>query len=155
MEHKLDGPNQHLINEAGDGMNLMARVIGATTEEKGFRDDWKLADQLDALAEEYPEIDTDEAERILTAAANALRINIIGMKLMLTVSELSEALEELRLDGLEGVTGPEGGPFDEELADAHIRLLDLANMLGLDTGPQTVRKIRKNMDRPRMHGKKV
>lgn len=100
----------------------------------------------------------------------------ISNKLMLTVSELAEALEELR-DGqldtyytLEHEDGgvkfrmpiPEGEEircppakpegFGIELADAVIRIFDLAEHLGIDMGEMLMIKMNYNKSRPFRHG---
>lgn len=88
----------------------------------------------------------------------------IPTKLMLIVSELGEALEEFRADRMDlwreqfrdedGVlhdhAKPEG--FGIELADALIRILDLAAYLGLDMGALVELKMDYNAGRPHMHG---
>lgn len=71
--------------------------------------------------------------------------SIIGEKLALVHSEVSEALEANR-DG--------NGPlFAEELADVVIRVLDLAEHEGIDMEREITTKMRKNADRPRLHGR--
>lgn len=81
----------------------------------------------------------------------------LGEKLMLTVSELAEAMEELRKNSdptlVYTVDGkPEG--FGVELADAVIRIADLAEKCGLDLGALIRLKMRYNATRPHRHGKK-
>jgi hypothetical protein len=82
----------------------------------------------------------------------------IPQSLMLTVTELSEALEELRAGRPAGFTHyresdgkPEG--FTVELADAVIRIADLAEALGLDLQSAVIEKMAFNASRPYMHGK--
>lgn len=83
----------------------------------------------------------------------------VGEQLMLVTSELAEALEELR-DGHEPTAirydptthKPEGFPI--EIADAVIRLLDLAGSLEIDIGHAIAVKHSYNGGRPRKHGKK-
>jgi NTP pyrophosphatase (non-canonical NTP hydrolase) len=80
-------------------------------------------------------------------------------KLMLTVSELAEALEELRAGhhpdityyNPEKPTKPEGFPI--ELADAIIRLLQLAAACGIDMDGAVALKNAYNKTRPFKHGK--
>lgn len=80
-------------------------------------------------------------------------------KLMLVVSELAEALEEIRAGkGLtetyynpEKPTKPEGFPI--EIADAVIRLLQLAAACGIDMDAAVVLKNNYNITRPFKHGK--
>jgi len=71
----------------------------------------------------------------------------IPEKLCLIHSEISEALEDYREDKM--------GHFGEELADATIRLFDLAVHEGIDIEDEIRRKMNKNIDRPYLHGKKL
>ena len=89
----------------------------------------------------------------------ATRRDHIITKTMLIVSELAEAVEELR-DGhtptevyfqLDGK--PEG--FSVELADAVIRSYDLAEMIGVDLDSLIEEKLEYNKTRGQMHNGKV
>lgn len=83
----------------------------------------------------------------------------IAEKLMLIVSELAEALEDLRegkeLD--EVVILDSGKPvgFPTELADAVIRIMDLSEHLGIDLGAVIRLKANYNDTRPYRHGGKT
>jgi len=96
-------------------------------------------------------------------------------KLMLVVTELSEAMEAYRhlteqtLDLLQsGAVSEEMGlytgnldsgqraiveNFAEEMADTFIRLLDMVGSLGIDISDSIARKMAKNEKRPYRHGK--
>lgn len=84
----------------------------------------------------------------------------IGETLMLVNTELAEAMEELRLPGAtvhtvrdaEPNEKPEG--FVYEIADAVIRLYDLAGGLGLNLGTAIARKLEFNTKRGYRHGGK-
>ena len=91
----------------------------------------------------------------LKLAASTLRNNIIGTKIALIHSELSEGLESLRENG--GVEGAlEGdGNLPEELADAMVRILDTGTFIRAALGDELLRKMAINKDRPMMHGDKV
>ena len=87
-------------------------------------------------------------------------VNGVAAKLMLIVSELSEALEELRADPSrirETYHSADGKPegFPVELADAAIRIMDLAGALKVDLGSAMMNKHLYNITRPRRHGGKA
>lgn len=68
-------------------------------------------------------------------------------KLMLIVTEVSEAMEGLR-KGLKDDKLPHRAMAEVELADALIRIFDLAGALGYDLGSATVEKDAFNTVRP-------
>lgn len=70
-------------------------------------------------------------------------------RLMLIVSECSEALEELRKPG-----DLDRDAFGAELADIVIRTMDLAQSMGVDIECEVVAKHNKNRLRPIRHGGK-
>lgn len=81
-----------------------------------------------------------------------------GNKLMLVVSELVEAHDDLRSGDPERLgyfLNEQGKPegFSTEIADAIIRLLDLSTHLGLDIGSVIMAKHEYNKTRPYKHGK--
>lgn len=61
-------------------------------------------------------------------------------------SEVSEASEAVRDDKIEG--------FAEELADIFIRLVNLCEVWNIDLEEEIIKKHNKNLDRPRLHGRK-
>lgn len=86
-------------------------------------------------------------------------LEVVPTKLMLIVSEIAEALEEYR-DGNtiaiyydEESGKPEG--FGIELADAIIRIMDLAEWLGIDLAAAVVEKHEYNLTRSYKHGGKT
>lgn len=66
-------------------------------------------------------------------------------KLMLVVTEISEAAEAVRHNDFDN--------FKEELADTIIRLLDIARSCGIDIDGEVLKKVNKNKERPMKHGK--
>lgn len=81
----------------------------------------------------------------------------IGELLMLTVSELSEALEELRSGHTpKEVYVKDGKPegFSIEIADAFIRLGDMCAYLDIDIEKYIMQKMEFNATRPNKHGRK-
>jgi NTP pyrophosphatase (non-canonical NTP hydrolase) len=71
---------------------------------------------------------------------------LISQKLMLSVSELAEAMEGLR-KGLPDDKLPHRTMLEVELADAVIRVCDLAGALGLDLGNAIQEKMAYNAKR--------
>lgn len=80
----------------------------------------------------------------------------IPSKLALIHSEISEALEEYRKNRVETYYSEGGKPegFGVELADAVIRIADLAEHLGLDLADLIQEKAAYNVTRPFKHGNK-
>lgn len=81
----------------------------------------------------------------------------IDRKLLLVVTEIAEAYEEIR-DGYDLnkiYYSPEGKPegFSVEIADAIIRLLHITYSLGIDISDVVEKKIAYNKTRPYKHGK--
>jgi NTP pyrophosphatase (non-canonical NTP hydrolase) len=72
---------------------------------------------------------------------------IVAQKLMLIVSEVSEAMEGHR-KGLMDDKLPHRPMMEVELADAMIRIGDLAGRLGFDLGGAVAEKMAFNRDRP-------
>lgn len=78
-------------------------------------------------------------------ATEAERDMMLG-KLMLVVSECAEAGEAVRHEDMAN--------FSEEIADAVIRLFDIANSVGLDLERAIEQKMAVNKARPMRHGKR-
>jgi hypothetical protein len=137
-------------------VNALQEECGRTAREHGFTDDWYAADWLERLAEDSGEnprlINQDDIDK-LKHIASILRNNIVGTKLALIHSEISEALESLRKDGgAAGILDGQGN-VPEELADAIVRILDLGSIIKSPLGDHLVHKMEVNQERPHMHGK--
>jgi hypothetical protein len=132
-------------------VNALQHECGQTAREHGFTNDWLDADWLEQLAND---MDPNDAGR-LRHIARVLRTNILGMKLALIHSEISEALESLRENnGAQGALDGEGN-FGEELADALVRIMDTGTFTKEALGDKLLNKMAVNKDRPHMHGKAV
>lgn len=75
------------------------------------------------------------------------RPHVVGEKLMLIVSEVAEAMEGHR-KGLADDKLPHRQAIEVELADAVIRIADLAGALHLDLGGAIAEKLEYNRNRP-------
>lgn len=81
----------------------------------------------------------------------------IGEQLMLVVTEVAEAMEDLR-DGKMAISYDENRKptgFPIEIADVMIRLFDLAGYLRIDLDDAVDTKIAYNETRPHRHGGKL
>lgn len=68
-------------------------------------------------------------------------------KLMLMVTELSEAAEAVRRGDIDN--------FTEEMADTMIRIFDTCGTMNIDIKAAVLKKMKINKQRPYMHGKKI
>jgi len=75
------------------------------------------------------------------------RPHVIGEKLMLVVSEISEAMEGHRKNLMDDKL-PHREMIEVELADAVIRIADLAGAMNLDLGGAIAEKLEYNRHRP-------
>ena len=117
----------------------------------------RLEDGVSPPSYHFPELDLAAVQiadwrrrKMFTAPAgfrgedNALRI---AAKAMLVVGELSEAIEAVREQNF--------AEFEVEMADALIRLLDLAAATGCSLSTAVRDKMAVNETRPARHGKAV
>lgn len=83
--------------------------------------------------------------------------DFIPSKLALIHAEISEALEAYRTKGCDtrGTSRPGEHGLCEELADAVLRIFDLAEFLGLDIIGMIAAKHAYNRSRPHKHGGKL
>lgn len=87
---------------------------------------------------------------------SAMETAWVNSQLMLIVSEVAEATEALRVTGLRPDITSDGKPlgFGSELADALIRILDTAELCGIDLAADIAAKAAYNTTRPIKHGNK-
>lgn len=118
-------------------INEMVEQAHANARNKGFWEDWDLIGRVEDIQDvlgierEVHDIDTN---------------NAIATRLALIHSEISEALEALRIGDMEN--------FAEELADIVIRVADMAGGLDIDLEQEIIKKMEENKVRGYMHGKR-
>lgn len=103
------------------------------------------------------EVSTEGPDGPVVAIDRALALATVPEKLMLIVSEASEALEDFRVGKMETTRResdgkPEG--FPTELADIVIRCFDLAGALGINLEAEVLTKMAFNETRSYRHGGK-
>lgn len=146
-----------------EALRQIQKTIGAANEAKGFHDygnDLRLVVNNTTRYEGKGPTLTDQALR-----------TYYGEKLLLIVSEVTEAHDELRAGraidetyypGAITPSSDKNAPFmihkpegiPSELADVVIRVFDLADEAGIDLAGIIDEKLRYNATRPRLHGKK-
>jgi len=130
------------VDTRAAAVNDLSDVIGKWAEDKGFREDYDDADYLEYVVK-HLNLKGLVAENLLRIAESHRRLTNVS-KLMLMVSELSEALEGMR----------DGGNYDEELADVVIRVFENAQKNGIPIGDVILKKMRINEEREFRHGRK-
>jgi len=147
LKEELKQPNELTVDTTAAAINALSRDIGEWADRKGFREDWSDADFLDELAIVLRRIGPSGLgsavpDKLETIAKEHRRLANV-CKLMLMVSELSEALEGMR----------DGGNYDEELGDLAIRLMENAHKNNIPIGDIIMKKVAVNEDRPYKHGR--
>jgi len=125
-----------------EGLNRFCKDVNTHVREKGF---WDSKDEiLDCLA-------TTTNDYLIKPAHDA----IVALKIVLIVTELSEAVEGMRKPGYEanGYGFGQKDSFADKLADTFIRLADLCGELGIDIEGQIEWKMNFNRSRGQKHGK--
>jgi NTP pyrophosphatase (non-canonical NTP hydrolase) len=107
------------------------------SKKKGFH---SIDDMIDALPYDAIPVPLREARQ--------------AQRLMLIVSELGEALEAIRHGNPPDNHIPKFSGLEAELADAVIRIMDLAETHSLDLAGAIISKMSYNARREKMHGGK-
>lgn len=124
--------------------NEFSKQVNQGVREKGFWDSMDHAiSNLEDTAIEY--IGTSEC-----AIVKATKDAFIAQKLALIMSEVGEALEAMRKNRY-GIGQKD--TFEDELADAVIRIADLCGEMNIDLDAQIAWKMAYNSQREAKHGK--
>lgn len=118
-------------------INELVEKAHRNAKSHGFWEDWERIEQLENMT---INISKDGEKQVKIDKCNA-----IATRLMLIVSEVSEALEGIRKDDREN--------FKEELADIAIRVGDLCGGLEINLEEEIKKKMERNKSRPYKHGK--
>lgn len=115
-----------------DALNELSAEIHANNINAGWWTDLKYDDKVKSLSD----IGVYDAEKVLKALGierSTLKTRNQGELLMLVVSEIAEAMEGVRKNLMDDKL-PHRKMVEVELADAMIRMFDIAGALGLDLG---------------------
>jgi NTP pyrophosphatase (non-canonical NTP hydrolase) len=127
-------------------------------KQKNFREEWERLNKMPLiLSSDHQSMEVIHLKKGLNdycelAFSNAIEKGFhdeyrsFGESIALIHSELSEALEADRVGNEEN--------RKEELADVFIRLADLCGSLDIDLEQEVEKKMEKNKNRPRLHGKR-
>lgn len=128
------------MQETKEFINNLSKEIYKANKEKGFWDSRELIPNVMNLLS-CPIVDIESTQKAFNA-----------QMLCLIHSEISEALEADRKDLMDDKL-PHRKGLEVELADALIRILDMAGGLGMDLGGAVEEKLAYNTTRPFKHGK--
>lgn len=129
------------VNNFYSSFNSFQTLSNNIAKEHGFYD---LERQV-ALKMTEKDFSSDEIQ--------AVSLAFEAQKLMLSVSELSEALEALRHGNPPSISITSFSNVEEELADCVIRLMDVAQAKGYKLCEAIVAKMEYNINRPYRHEK--
>jgi hypothetical protein len=134
-QHTITAPDHHDFRAAGHHATELAAICHAASVSSGW---WThLKTGLDLI-----EVLRNPKDPLMELLAGAL----VGQKLCLSHSELSEAMEGHRKGQMDDKL-PHRPAIEVELADAWIRIGDLAGALDLDLGGAVAEKLAFNAQR--------
>lgn len=124
-----------------DTLNSLFRKCHNASRNAGWWHDPETNIPLNPAIEGIPLIGIEREIR------DAMAPYVIATKILLIISELTEAMEGHR-KGLPDDKLPHRSMLEVELADAVIRIGDLSGALGLDVGGAIAEKMKYNLSRP-------
>lgn len=123
-------PEEFLSLDAIEELELLQRTIHKNAQAKGF---WPLGS-----------LPQDHSDELITA------------RLGLIMCEVAEAIEAFRNGNPDSEKIPPVSSVEEELVDAIIRIMDVAEAMGFKAiFDSLAMKLEYNALRPKMHGKKI
>jgi NTP pyrophosphatase (non-canonical NTP hydrolase) len=141
----LEGSMEQNLLIAAGGIDFLAQRCYANAHSKGF---WKKYETISAILH-----DIDNADGDNDGLEEDYKHSFYAQRLALIHSEVSEALEGDRKTLMDDKL-PQYKMQDVELADAIIRILDLAGGMNIPLGEIILKKMGFNSTREFMHGKK-
>jgi NTP pyrophosphatase (non-canonical NTP hydrolase) len=128
-----------------NGLNGYCKDFNQQIKDAGFWD--SMGESLEMMGNDYnKEMLTEHAKLNIKSTHDAY----ITQKIMLIVSELSEAVEAMRKDNY-GIMKKD--TFEDEIADALLRTFDLCGQFDIDIEAQLEWKRNYNKTREKLHGK--
>ncbi len=117
-----------------DALNELSTEIHANNIQAGWWTDLKYDDKVQKLKDRgFEQASIDAILEALGIERSTLKTRNQGELLMLVVSEIAEAMEGVRKNLMDDKL-PHRKMVEVELADAMIRMFDIAGALGLDLG---------------------